>query len=387
MGREQKEIISGVRIRGTAIQIDFYYNNIRCRETLKLEPSPKNIKYAIRLKATIELEIEQNKFDYKRHFPNSKRAKMFIPISTTITCADLLLTQLAIYKRRYDVGNMAKSTYDGYKQIIKNKLIPDLGEYKLYEVTPKILRQWVLMQELSSKTFYNKLTPLRSILQEAVHSGYISINPFDNAGIESLITDISLPKKQEIDPFNEEEKNIIINHATGQLKNLVQFAFYSGLRTGELIALRWSDIDFSAGVVNVTNNIVEGQEKAPKTIAGIRKVLLLPKATEALLEQQKITEIENNFVFHNPNTNKRWLDSEKIRYHWKKLLKSAGVRYRYPYQTRHSYASMLLSNGELPAWIASQLGHANVQMVYNVYAKWIPDSSLKDGYKLKGVYE
>lgn len=386
MGREPKELVSGVRVRGTSIQIDFYYKKVRCRETLKMEPTPKNIKYALRLKATIELEIQQNKFDYERHFPDSKKINMFTKIST-ITCADLLLIQLQIYKRRYEIGKLAKSTYTSYKQITNNKLIPTFGKYKPQEITPKMLREWVLMHEYRSKTFYNKLTPLRAIMKEALHSEYISENPFITAGIESLITDISLPRENQIDPFSKEERVAIINAAKGQFKNLIQFAFYSGLRSGELIALRWQDIDFENGIINVINNIVEGQEKSPKTDAGIRKVLLLPRAKEALLDQQEYTGFANNYVFHNPNTNRRWSDSEKIRHQWIKTLIIAEVRYRYPYQTRHTYASMLLSNGELPAWIASQLGHANVQMVYKVYARWIPDNNFKGGYQMKGNYE
>lgn len=387
MGRESNNLITGIRVRGNSIQIDFYYKNIRCRETLKLEPTAKNIKYATKLKSTIELEIEQNKFNYSKYFPDSKRAKLFVPISTEITCADFLLKQVEYYTRRFEIGKLAKSTYNCYLQIINNKLIPEFGKFKIQQITPIILREWVLKHEFCSKTYYNKLTPLRAIFKESVHAGIIKDDPFEKAAIEKLISEISLPKEQEIDPFSDHERSAIINASSGQFKNLVQFAFYSGLRTGELIGLRWHDVDFEHSCINIVNNIVEGQEKSPKTVAGLRRVLLLPKAKEALENQHKFTGEINDFVFHNPNTNKRWFDSEKIRYHWVKVLKIAGVRYRYPYQTRHSYASMLLSNGELPAWIAAQLGHANVQMVYRVYAKWIPDDNVESGYKLKGNYE
>ncbi len=63
-------------------------------------------------------------------------------------------------------------------------------------------------------------------------------------------------------------------------------------------------------------------------------------------------------------------------------MRQAGVRYRNPYQTRHTYASMLLSNGENIMWVAKQLGHVNVEMVIRTYGKWIPDNSISTGYKL-----
>src|SRR4030095_5698526 len=66
----------GVRVRSDAsIEIDFYYRGVRCRERLKLKPTPQNIKHAAKLKASIELEIGKGTFDYRTHFPNSARAK------------------------------------------------------------------------------------------------------------------------------------------------------------------------------------------------------------------------------------------------------------------------------------------------------------------------
>ncbi|MDQ5919982.1 MAG: integrase, partial [Pseudomonadota bacterium] len=91
-------------------------------------------------------------------------------------------------------------------------------------------------------------------------------------------------------------------------------------------------------------------------------------------------------VFHNPHTNKRWYSDAKIRLAWIKILEEAKVRYRYPYQMRHTYASTLLSNGENPAWIATQLGHINMDMVIKVYGKWIPNNNFMGGYQLKGDY-
>ncbi|EKD73099.1 MAG: hypothetical protein ACD_45C00462G0002 [uncultured bacterium] len=63
-------------------------------------------------------------------------------------------------------------------------------------------------------------------------------------------------------------------------------------------------------------------------------------------------------------------------------VKKAGVRYRNPYQTRHTYASMLLSAGENPLWVAKQMGHQNTEMIIKHYGRWIPDKSTVTGYKL-----
>ena len=77
-------------------------------------------------------------------------------------------------------------------------------------------------------------------------------------------------EKEEIDPFTPEERTLILGALNGQVRNYAEFALWSGLRTSELIALRWSDIDFPRGVIRVRRAFVMGEGKGPKTEAGNR---------------------------------------------------------------------------------------------------------------------
>ena len=83
---------AGVRARSeSSIQIDFYYRGIRCRERIKLHPTPRNLSYAAKLKARIEHEIATGEFEYKKHFPDSPRAKQFCVVpGDTLTIKDYL---------------------------------------------------------------------------------------------------------------------------------------------------------------------------------------------------------------------------------------------------------------------------------------------------------
>lgn len=94
----------------------------------------------------------------------------------------------------------------------------------------------------------------------------------------------------------------------------------------------------------------------------------------AALEAQKAhTLLAGGRVFHNPHTGRPWATDKQIRVHcWAYILKAAGVRYRNPYQCRHTYASMLLSRGENELWVAGQMGHKGVEMVRRHYGRWIP---------------
>jgi integrase len=66
---------------------------------------------------------------------------------------------------------------------------------------------------------------------------------------------------------------------------------------------------------------------------------------------------------------------------WLPALKKAGVRYRRPYQTRHTYASMMLTAGESPIWLANQMGHADTGMIFRIYGRLIPDAVPEAGGK------
>lgn len=154
------------------------------------------------------------------------------------------------------------------------------------------------------------------------------------------------------------------------------------MRTSELIALEWQDIDLQNGVIHVSRAVVKKQIKSTKTESGIRDVMLFPPAIEALHAQKEYTFTCNKRVFHNPRTNQPWETDHQIRRTaWIYALEKAGVRYRNPYQTRHTYASMMLSGGENIMWVADQMGHIDTEMVMRVYGKWIPDTSVKMGYK------
>ena len=83
-----------------------------------------------------------------------------------------------------------------------------------------------------------------------------------------------------------------------------------------------------------------------------------------------------------PSAIKPWETSQQIRRTaWIPTLKKAGVRYRNPYQTRHTYASMMLSKGENIMWVSKQLGHVDVEMVMRSYGRWIPDNAMTSGYQ------
>ena len=373
-GVELRQWVSGK----VTLRISFYYRGMQCRETVKLEPTPGNIKYAARLRAEIMNAIERGTFSYADYFPQSKLARRFGHVRTDLTVGDLLKEFLDQTK-----STREHSTYIGYRKICEARLIPYFGSVAIQDLKPAFIRDWIRDLNLTSKTVSNLLIPLRAIIDQALNDELIKSNPLDKIVISKLLSKQTSKSNFKVDPFDKEEVNAILDATHhDQIRNLFQFAFFTGLRTSELIALEWEDIDLINGVIHVVRAVVKKQIKGTKTIAGVRDVMLLPPAIAALKAQEKYTLNTGGRVFHNPRTDQPWETDHQIRRTaWLHTMKKAGVRYRNPYQTRHTYASMMLSGGENIMWVASQMGQVDTEMVMRTYGKWIPDNSAKMGYR------
>lgn len=257
------------------------------------------------------------------------------------------------------------STIRDYNSAVYYHLIPAFGRLTLDEFRTTYVYEWLdTLHGISNKRINNVLGPLRQALKDAFYDGLIDLNPMDRFRYLP-------PDTREPNPFNQNEISSILNQLEGQNKNLIQFAFYSGLRTSELIGLRWKDVDLENGKVHIRKAVVRGREKTTKTAAGLRTVELQVKSHRALLDQSCFTK-DSERVFHDPKTAAPWAGDHFIRKRvWIPALKAADVEYRNPYQTRHTFASMLLSQGKNPLWVAQQMGHKDWGMIRKVYGRWI----------------
>jgi integrase len=164
------------------------------------------------------------------------------------------------------------------------------------------------------------------------------------------------------------------------------------MRTSELIALEWGDVDWRRGTVQVRRSltrtaiVAKSEGETPKTRSGRRDIKLLAPALAALQAQKTFTYLANNQIFNNPRTDKHWNGDQVIREAWKRALKLAKVRYRRPYQTRHTFASMMLTADESPMWVAQQMGHKDWTMIARVYGKWIKDAQPEAGNKAVAMF-
>jgi len=351
---------AGVRPRGNSIVLDFTYMGQRCRETLRVKPTKTAIKEASRKREAILFEIAMGTFDYGQHFPTSKNAIRFGKNKGSLVTIE---EQLKQWVRKAE-KRCQHSTIRDYNSSIYYHLIPHFGHLTLDQFTTAHVYEWLDTINISNKRINNVLGPLRQALKDAYYDGLIDQNPMDRFRYLP-------PETREPEPFTPSEIEKILAQLDGQSHNLIQFAFWSGLRTSELIALRWQDVDLDNNRVHIRTAIVRQREKTTKTVSGLRTVELQPAAKKALISQKKLNG-NSERVFHDPITNSPWQGDHIIRKRiWIPAINAAGIKYRNPYQTRHSFASIMLSSGHNPLWVAQQMGHKDWGMIRKTYGRWI----------------
>lgn len=388
MGGNKRTEVTGINVREypsgkKSIIIHFMYRGVECRETLKgIEVTKGNLKYAAGMKMEIEKKIAINSFFYADYFPNSARAKLFGHVISKITIAALLDEFISTAEK-----SMEESSLATYRSSIKTHLKPAFGHIPVKDITPAQIRSFIKGLTLTLKSIRNLLIPLRHIFAEALNDDLIEKNPMDRIVVEKLVAKEQVSSGYVVDPFNESERIAIIKYSKGQTRNLIQFSFYTGLRPSELIAVEWGDVDWIAGTIRIQRAVVNRHKKGTKTKAGTRDIYLLPPALSALNAQKQHTYLAGWRIFHHPVTLAPLEHDDQIRRAmWIRELKLAGVRYRNPYQMRHTYASMLLSAGENPLWVATQMGHVDTEMITRIYGKWIPENK-KGGYTFAGDWD
>ncbi|MBE3483235.1 DUF3596 domain-containing protein [Enterobacter cloacae complex sp. P14RS] len=372
---ESPKLPRGVTIRkhrnGETINITFTYKGVKCREPLSnLDVTPKNIKYAERTLGEIYNKIERGTFVYAEYFPRSNRLRIFGNAAAGKTVKMYLDEYLVICETR----KLSPSTIGGYKKC--RSALSALHIFPACELTPAALKTWIQSQKTTLKTIRNQLSFLRSALDEAVTDGILQINPVSLVTASRYQSDKSEAESSYVvDPLTPAEVDALLSAAGNkQWENLFRFAFNTGLRSSELCALRWHDLDNIAKTAHVQAASVVGVLKGTKTKAGTRKVELNSEALAALQAQKQFTFMKSEFIFSDPKTGEPWANADAIRKKaWVPTLKKAGVRYRNPYQTRHTFATRHISQGVNLFWLAGQMGHKGPEMLFRHYGSYLAD--------------
>jgi integrase len=292
---------------------------------------------------------------------------------------------------------VSHNTYKQFRSIIKKHLVPGLGHVSVQKLTVPMVQAFYrekIDAGLAPRTIATIHAVLHRALEYAVRWGLISRN------VTKLV---SLPQieRYEGQVLTIEKAAKLLEVARGsRIDALLWMALTTGMRRGEMQALRWSDIDIEKGVLSVQRTVsripgygyVEGE---PKTRSSRRKIVLPAVMVEALRahhENQKQARVEagdkwkeKGIVFCNiyggfmrPDMIAYWLD---------RLLKDAGLPHMRFHDLRHSAATILLAAGVNPKVIQELLGHSKIGITLDVYSHVLPSMHQEAASKMDDLFK
>src|SRR6266487_2109060 len=280
-----------------------------------------------------------------------------------------------VHKSKLRIG-----TYMNYKKLI-GYMAANLGDVWLQKLTPQRVQAFYakkLEEGLSSKVVHDIHGVLHLALKNAVRWGMVSRNVCD------LVTPPRIVSR-EVVPLSVEQARLLIKHVRGhRLEVLLAVAVVTGMRRGELLALRWSDIDFDRRRLLVLHSVdfipkygyVEGK---PKTAAG-KRWISFPAFLLDMLKQHQAQQLrlrdnaekweDRDLVF--PNLSGGYLHPNHMGEKFRELLKEAGLPAIHFHDLRHSAATILLCMGVNVKVIQELLGHSDISVTLGVYGHLLP---------------
>lgn len=307
-----------------------------------------------------------------------RQAAMGLTYDAARTClSDFLDAWLEIKKSR-----LRLASYHQYDQIGRLYLKPYLGRLKMLDVTPAKIQAFydeLLAQGRGKRTVQIVHTTLRGALNHARRLGLIGSNPVD-------LVQAPKPEKREMSIWDEKEVNAFLAFTGGDV--FYRVAFSTGMRQAELFGLKWEDINWKTGMLQVRRQVYRlrgggWRFQEPKTRRGKRSIRLGPGLLASLREHFIITIprmiavagdkwSDHDLIF--PNTFGNPLDKWNETDRFQRLAQNAGLKRIRFHDIRHTCASLLLAHGEPPVRVAAMLGQS-IAVLLDTYAHYIPDDS------------
>ena len=365
---------------------DFRYQGKRHREFTSLADTPVNRRKMEKMLEKLEIEIATGSFDYVRFFSgdntSSNSRQNFVIASQSgngRNNTNLKFAWFADVWFRENEVSWKRSYRETVKGILDKHLLPAFGQKAMSTIQrEELLAFRAALAKQPGRKNRASLSPARIntimlILSQCLNE---AADRYHFPSPCHRIKPLKVPKS-DIHPFTLDEVRLILNKVRPDYKNYYTVRFFTGMRTGEIDGLKWSCIDFERRLITVRTTIVRGDEETTKTNS-IRDIQMSELVYQALQSQQLSTAEVSEYVFCN-------LAGQPLNHNnvtkrvWYPLLRHLGLRIRCPYQTRHTAATLWLAAGENPEWIARQLGHANTEMLFTTYSRYIPNLTRRDG--------
>ena len=283
--------------------------------------------------------------------------------------------------------NIKASSVRFYADHLKNHIYPALGRRPIGAITRKDCRDLVATvrdKTLKITTVRGIVRTLSAVLSQAVEDELLSANPALKMGKYLQRGD---EPEAEPDPFTREEVEHVVATAREHFPTWhawVLCGLRTGLRAGELRALKWEDVDWRGRYLLVQRSLVRGVLTTPKNHQ--RRRVDLSSQLRVVLRLWRRRESARWLALGLPRPD--WVfatgtgtsfDESNVRKAFARILTKADLHWRGPHQMRHTFASLLLQAGAPITYVSQQLGHHDSSITLRVYAHWLPEAGAERG--------
>jgi len=370
---------------GAHLALQLFWNRIRSWETTRLEDTPENREFLQAKAVIISREMRKGTFDYVAHFPSGNRAHLF-GAAPRIRAADLNTVRKYFaewIKRRVHQVRPQQVRCD--KSYFTRHILPavingqEFGDFYLASLTVHHLQQlqeFFKSERIDGQPYkaasVNKfIRALRAMLKDARRTGAMAINIFDRDLFSPLPETDS---QSEIDPYLPEERERIFNGFLQHRRHYHAFVFHqfwTGCRPSEACALRRRDCDLNYGWERIDKSRVSGSQDGTKTGPSNRQIKLHDNLVPVLQEHARFILDPDAYLF--TTTEGAPIDESNFyKREWLPMLRKLKIRPRPFYNTRHSYASFMISIGSPMGFISAQTGDKEATLRKH-YAKYIEE--------------
>jgi len=292
--------------------------------------------------------------------------------------------------RAYAEPNTSRRTYLRYEQLVRNQLVPGIGRMALKKLEPVQIQETygkLLLGGLAQRTVLHCHRLLSEALSHAVEWGLLGRNPAGAVRAPRVAkTEIRPPGPADVKRLLEAADALSEcdpRYRTTDYGALVLVAVQTGLRAGEMLGLRWTDIDLEGGVAHIQQaahwlpgqGFTVGQPKTAKS----RRAVSLTAATVACLGRHRQRQAEDRLMA-GPAYQESGLvfttaigtPLANLRRAWVNIVKAAGVGHVRFHDLRHAHATMLLTQGVHPKIVSERLGHSAIAITLDTYSHVLP---------------